>query len=353
MVTIEVDLQSRISRRDLLRGAAISTVAIVAEIFKPWERFAPHPDRTQPETLPSLVAQAKKMEDEFKDQDLSNKVTREKYADLLAGIFAFHHPDYLSRQQLKETIIFTDTLTQFVQQRINSSGKTGTPTPRQLENNRFTTASTDNRTRKITVNVASAAFYQKNLNQMDNLPTGWNPLKTLRLALTHEFNHLVDENQDPDIFSVIDPYNEIKDRRIEGFRFIGIDEKGNIAAGLDYLHEAVIEFQARDTSQVDFGSYFSSYSTEFDGQDITVLMARLDRVVQAIGISHEELGKLHKKSNLRQFILTLADKGGFDSGFPLKQRIIYGLTIAGIIERGNERALQDYINKVTRLKQNS
>lgn len=49
--------------------------------------FPPLPDQPEPETLESLVAKAKKMEDEYSINDLSDKRTRDNYTKLLADIF--------------------------------------------------------------------------------------------------------------------------------------------------------------------------------------------------------------------------------------------------------------------------
>lgn len=336
----------RLGRRSLIIGGTVIIGAGTAvAILRPWELF------DQTDTLESLVSQAKNMEDEYKGQDLSDRKTREKYVDILAGIFAFHYPEYFPRQQLKKSVSFADTLFGFVQQSIDSSGKSGTPTPQQLENERGATASTDNRGKKITVNVASEAFIQVNLNRIKNIPPRWNPLKELRVVLLHEFNHLVTEIEDPVIFSIVDPTNRIKDKVIEGFRFRGIDERGNIAAGLDDLHEAVIELLAKNISQSDFGSYFSERPTSITGEEIIILIDRLETVLQIIGMSHEELSRLHKNSNLRQFLLILSDKAGINRDTPLETRVRIGSVIAGAIERNDQRTLQSYINQVKQIQQ--
>lgn len=324
----------------LIAGGAAVTLT------KPWERFA------QPETLDNLVTQAKKMEDEYKGKDLSDKRARERYADILSGIFAFHYSEYFSRQQLKETIVWADTLDQFVRQRNLAIGKVGNPSAQQLENERSTTASTDNKAKKITVNAASDVFKQQNIRSMNNLPPNWNPLKMLRISLLHEFNHLVQETTDDAVFSVVDPENRITNKRIEGFRFKGTDENGNFATGLNDLHEAVMELLAKDISQIDFGSHFSDYQDDVTGLSITTIMNTLEQILQVIGLSHKDLAKLHKSSNLREFSLMLSDKAGVNTAESLDNRLRFGINIASAIERNNQRLLQGYINQVL-LAQNS
>lgn len=333
------DWERLVTRREVIIAAGtIVAGGAIAALLKPWDWFKPQPEQAGPETLESLVAQAKKMEDEYKGKDLSDKTARERYADTLVGIFAFHYPGYFSRQQLKKTLSWVDTLDQFVRQKIASSGRSGEPSASQLENERFTTASTDNRRRKITVNVASEAF--------KNAPLTWNPLKILRISLLHEFNHLVFEGRDEIIFSIIDPNNRIEDKRVEGFRFVGVDEKGKFATALDDLHEAVIELLAKDISQSDFGLHISNMPSQLTGEDITAVMNRLEQILQIVGITHQELAILHKNSNLREFLLKISDKAGVSLDASLENRIRFGSIIAGAIERNDQRTLQSYINQV-------
>ncbi len=333
----------KFTRRQALIGGSIIGGGVLAGILKPWERFIqdqPEQITPEPETLDGLITKGKKMEAEFKGQDLSDQKIRKEYADVLAGIFALHNPGYLSAQQLKESITFENTIQGFTQQRIDSSGKIGTPTPLQLDNERSTTASTLNRGRKITVNTASEAFKQK------NLPAGWNPLKFLRLSLLHEFNHLVIESTDQTIFSIMDPNNRLKDKRIEGFRIVGVNEKGGFDEAFNDLHESTIELLARNISQADFGSHYSNMDSEGTGENLTALMGRLDQILQLIGMNYQELIILFRNSNLRRFLTTLAEKAGVNPSAPLDSKIRTGSIVAGAIERNDQRAIQNYINQV-------
>src|SRR3989344_367497 len=112
-------------------AGSIGSAGVIAGILQPWNRSTPQPELAQPETLESLVVQARKMEDEYKSQDLSNKPTREKYAGIIAGIFAFHNPGYLTKQQLAETISWADSLDQFVRNKMALGDKTGSSTVSQ------------------------------------------------------------------------------------------------------------------------------------------------------------------------------------------------------------------------------
>ena len=118
-------------------AGSIGSAGIIAGILQPWNRSTLQPELAQPETLESLVVQARKMEDEYKSQDLSNKPIREKYANIIAGIFAFHNPGYLTKQQLAETISWADSLDQFVRNKMALGDKTGSSTVSQLESERF------------------------------------------------------------------------------------------------------------------------------------------------------------------------------------------------------------------------
>lgn len=327
----------RVTRGQFIGGLLATTAAAI--LFKPWELL-------QQETLESLVAQAKKMEDEYLDNNLSNKPTREKFAGILAGIFTFHYPEYFSKQQLIETISWDDTLDQFVRQRMASAGKTGTPTTIQMENERETTATTDNRKRAITVNAAADPFQQRLIDTLKVAPKNWNPLKMLRVSLLHEFNHLVNESKDETIFSIVDPNNQYKDKRIEGFRFIGIDKTGSYASSFNDLHEAVIELLAKDISLSDFGSHISDMASETPGLNMSVIINNLEQTLRAVGINHQALSKLHKSSNLRELLLILAEKAGADSNTPLKNKVEFGSRIARVIQTNDQRILQEYLNQV-------
>lgn len=336
----------KVTRREaLIAGTIVGGGAIAAAILQPWKWFTSPAEQDGPETLESLVAKAKKMEDEYKGRDLSDKTTREKYADMLAGIFAFHYPSYLSRQQLRESITWTDSVRDFTRQRILSSGKTGEPTSQQIANEQFATATTYRG--KVTVNAGADVYKQENIVIIEDTPYTWNPLKMFRLSLLHEFNHLVTEKNDDVIFSIIDPNNQIRDKRIEGFRLVGINKDGTFPTVYNDLHEAVIELLAKDISQSDFGSYYSNYPSDITGEDITVLINRLEQILQVTGISHQELASMHKNSNLRDFLLKLSDKAGVNIEAPLENRIRLGSIIAQAIESNNQRILQDYIRQAS------
>ncbi len=335
-----------ISRRYFIGGGLVLTAGVASGILKPWDWFTSKPEQSKPESLESLITQAKKMEDEYKDQNLSNKAIREKFADLLAGIFSLHYPEYFSRKQLEETTSWSDTLDHFVRQRMASAGKTGIPTATQLENERGTSAMTDNRRRKITVNAAADVFQQRTIVASRNIPKGWNPLKMLCISLLHEFNHLVSESTDELIFSIIDPSNQYKDKRIEGFRFIGIDQAGGYAVSFNDLHESVVELLAKDISLSDFGSHLSDMPSETPGITMDVIINNLEQVLRVINMSHQELAKLHKSSNIREFLLILANKAGASSAIPLEDKIKFGSRIVRIILANDQGILQIYLNSV-------
>lgn len=340
----------KISRRDALGlGVLATTLAGSGYIaHKLGWLFPTVPDQTQEsESLEHLVAQAKRMEDEYKGRDLSDKTIREKYAAILTGIFAFHDPGYLSRQQLRESIIWTDSVRDFTKQRILSSGRTGEPTLQQISNEQSITAATDNRRRKITVNAGADVYKQENIVRITDTTYTLNPLKMFRLSLLHELNHLVTERNDDVIFSIIDPNNQIKDKRIEGFRFVGINKDGTFATVYNDIHEAVIELLAKDISQSDFGSYYGNFPTGITGEDVTVLINQLEQILQVTGISHQELATMHKNSDLRGFLLKLSDKAGVNVNAPLENRIRLGSIIVQAIESNDQRILQDYIRQVS------
>lgn len=327
----------KISRRALLIAGIIAGTGTGVGILRLWEQTTP------PETLESLVAQAKKMEDGYKAKDLSDKPTREKYAGVLAGIYAFYYPGYFSKQQLIDAVSWSDNLHQFATQALVSIGKNVTPTPKQVENERNTTAVTDNRRKKVIVNTAATSFQQRNIDAATSLPKGWNPLKTLRTALFHDFGHLVNERTDEEIFSALDPNSEFTEKRIEGFKFIGKDKIGRQASAFTDFNEAVVELLAKNIDLAYFGFHPNDMPSTTPGLDMDAIIRNTEQVLQAIGLNHQELAKLFKNSRLKEFLVILADKAGVGNNVSLKDKITSGSDIIEIIQENNQDLLQIYL----------
>src|SRR3989344_3846451 len=73
-------------------AGSIGSAGVIAGILQPWNRSTPQPELAQPETLESLVTEARKMEDEYKDTDLSNKELRARNTNLLTDISPRNYP---------------------------------------------------------------------------------------------------------------------------------------------------------------------------------------------------------------------------------------------------------------------
>lgn len=67
--------------------------------------YSNQPEPSKPETLESLVAQAKKMEGGFTGIDLANQETRAQYTKLLAEIFVRYYPLGISKEQLLSSVV--------------------------------------------------------------------------------------------------------------------------------------------------------------------------------------------------------------------------------------------------------
>ncbi len=333
------------TRRRLVIGAVtVGAAAVVlagADQLGIQNPFRPTPEPPLPETLEGMVIEAKKMEDSFKDNDLSNKQTRQKYTNLLAGIFALNYQNFLTKEQILSTMVWTDSIDDFVAERLKSSTHPLLSEPAYRKEAPDTTAATDIRTRRMVINTKADIFNQRALNNLKS-PYKWNPLKMLRISLFHEFGHLVNTNSDDQLYVIVDPQNGIRNKVIEGFRITGEDDKGYPTI-LNNVHEAAIELFSKELNEKYFGSFFSNYINGA-GDGIDIVRDNLDKVLQAAGISKDETSSYHKGSRLKEFLILLTQKVGATDKDPVLNRLTFALRVMTAIDSSDQGFIQSFIN---------
>lgn len=296
-------------------------------------------------TLASLVANAKKIENEFRGQDLSDKAIRSQYTSLLADIFTRYYPIGDSREQLSSSVVFVDLKKEFEETYVKINQDPNSPTPYLRKQANETVAITADG--KIYINAAHEVFQKQETTKNPYFPKDWHPLKTLRLALFHEFNHLITQPaEDAAISAVVDPRNDITNKEIDGFAIKGFNSKKELVGLYASIDEASAELSSKYINFDLFGSFLSDYSTD---TRVTPIMIRLEKLLDAAKISKIEFTYLHKTSNLKGFLLLLAERGGIHPQRISEQdRIVFGLTLFEALMRDNQAILQDYMNSARR-----
>lgn len=324
------------TRRALIAGGTV-VVGAATLISKPWEWFTP-------ETLESLATQAKNTENIYRRDDLSDTETRNKYTMLMADIFVRYYPVGISKTQLLSSVVWVNSKEAFEEIFINHNQDPFFPQEylRQLAARTPAFTSVDGH---IYINTANGIFQKKMTSQDPTFPIDWNPLKSLRLTLSHEFNHAIAEpSQDPFIFDIVDPDNTLTHRRINGFQFYGLTSENGSAGLYDSIDEASAELLSKYINTELFDSFISKYDNH-RMQDITNIIGRLEKLLEEAGITKMELARFHKNSGLRGFLLLLAERGRINAqNISEHDRIIFGLTLFEALVQNNQTILQDYMN---------
>lgn len=309
------------------------SATVGAMLFRPWEWFTA---QSEPETLESLVAQAINMENTYTGSNLSDKETRNKYAKLLAKIFVGYNEEPISGNQLFNSIVWVENTEEF--ERIFSEEEGVNITPERLRHTLAFTADG-----KIYLNLSSPAFQQKTIDK-DPALRGFNPLKQLRLALFHDFYHVVTEDsQDDSIFAIVDPQNQKRNKKISGFRILGMDNRGILVGLYENIHEATAELLSKQINQDLFGSFHSDYPSS--GEKVTDTMLRLALLLKAAQIPVNEVRRMYKQSSLKEFLLLLSERGGINpQRIAERDRILFGFAIFEALNKNNQAILQDYMN---------
>lgn len=335
----------------IIAGTAV-VGGVAAGLLRPWDWEWFNLPKEEPDTLQLLVNQAREMEDGFRGKDLSDRETRNQYTKLIADIFIkFYELDKLgvSRLQLLSSVVWINSKEVFEEIFIeqNQNPVFSREYLKQVANQ--TPAFTAKDLGKIYINTAYTIFQENLTSQDPKFPKGWNPLKSLRLILLHEFSHAISQPaEDTAIFSIVDSKNSITDKTIEGFRIKGFTGKNEFDALYDSLDEASVELLSKYVSTGLFHSFVSEYvSTE--GYDVTAIMTRLEQLINSAQIDKIELARLHKTSNLRGFLLLLTERYGIDpQKVTEKGRILFGFSIFEALIHNNQAILQDYINSAKR-----
>jgi len=314
--------------------------------------FPTGPDQTpqEPETLESLVIKAKSMEDEYSINDLSDKETRDNYTRLLADIFIGYYPLGISKQQLLSSVVFVNSKEAFEELFVSRNQDPQFTLEYIKQVAARTPAFTGSDDSKIFINTSYGIFHKEMTNQDPKYPKDWNPLKSLRLVLFHEFSHAISvPSLDSVIFSIVDKNNSIKDKKITGFRIKGYTDKNEFAALYSSIDEAAVELLSKYTNTDLFNSFISKYG-DTEGHSVTDIMTRLEQLMNAARIDKMELARFHKSSNLRGFLLLLAERGGIDpQRISEPDRIAFGFSLFQALIQNNQAILQDYMNSARRL----
>lgn len=267
--------------------------------------------------LEALVRKARQMEDEFKGQDLSDQTIRSEYTNLLADIYSRYYRLDTTKEALSSAVTFVN------------AGET--------------TANTE--ADKIYINVGNGFFQKKATSSNPAFPKDWNPLKSLRIALSEEFTHfIIQPAEDAGLFLIVDSANEITNKRIYGFKFKGIRGKNQVFL-YPTIEEASVKLLANYINLDLFDVYLDTYAENSREQDINNIMLRLEQVIDSAKIDKTILASLHKTSNLRGLLLLLGERYGLDPQKVNEQmRIMFGLSIFEALKQNDQIILQDYIS---------
>ncbi len=336
------------TRRQFIPLAVVGAaggIGVLTGILHPWDRSNPQPEFSQPETLESLIAQARKMEEQFRSQDLADKVIRKKYVDILADAFALHTFPSLSKDDIANSVLFGETLQGYISLSNQYSLRPDLPNLPNYDYTDDVAATTD--TGKIIVNLSHPIFHLKNMTN-PIYPKGWNPLKSLRRILSHEFNHLITPIIfDEELFNVSDLDATYQERRVAGFSIRAFHPINRLPISANAaIDEAAVELQAANFSSL-FGSSVEIKYLDIYGQDIAAIALRLSNLTKTVGISLEQLSSLNRGSKLKEFLLLLAEKAKISPQATLVQKLEYGFKVCDALKNNDQVFLQDFSSRAT------
>lgn len=344
----------KVSRRTIIGTGSLmvglGAGGFVADRLGLWKFFPLSPDQPEPETLESLVAKAKKMEDEYNINDLSDKGTHDNYTKLLADIFIRYYPLDLSKQQLLSSVVWVNSEEAFEELFVSRNQDPYFTQEYIKQVAARTPAFTGSDDSKIFVNTPYEIFHKEMTSQDPKYPRDWNPLKSLRVTLFHEFSHAISvPSLDPVIFSIVDQNNSIKDKKVTGFRIKGYTDKNEFAALYSSIDEAAVELLSKYINTDLFNSFISEYS-DTEGHSVTDIMTRLEQLLSASKVTKMDLARLHKASDLKGFLLLLAERGGINpQRISEPDRIAFGFSLFEALIQNNQAILQDYMSSARRL----
>lgn len=332
----------KIPRRMLIAsGSAAVVVGTATLIFRPWEWFTPQPEPEIPETLESLVAQAKDMENTYTGNDLSDNKTRNNFTAILAGIYTKDAPSALTKEQIAGSVVWAKDLDEFI--RLVEKNSLHQRQPKSRDYFAGTPALvTDNK--KIVVNLNNLAFNASLLRRRGGFPKDWNALKSLRRVLLHEFVHLTTTTKkDDEFFALTDLPEDIEDPVLDGFVIL-FKERGQ---GMESFHphnELAVETIANERSNRLFGPTPPIPYIE-QGVNLSIAQIRFSQILDAAEINITTLERLNRSSDLYGFLATLASKVDFPSNTSLADKINYVLSVFDSVLYNNQTIIQEYIRR--------
>lgn len=327
-------------RKVIIGGSIVIGTAIGAVLLKPWTWFTRLPEIPESDTLDSLVAKAKKMEEEFSENDLSNEPLRNNFTAVLAGIYSKDSPSNYSKEQIAESVIWARNLDQFIKLVADNSQRQRGERSRDYFTD-IPAITTDNK--KIIINLANPAFDTSVLRR-GGLPRDWNSLKSLRHVLLHEFVHLTTiPKQDAEFFDLTDIPKNVTDPIIEGF-LVQFKEAGQDREIFHIINELVVETITNEKVNRLFGLTPPIQFIE-QGVDLSTTQPRLRQVLDAAGISVTDLERFNRSSDIYGFLVALSSRVNFPSDTSLAERINYVLSVLDAVLYNNQTLIQEYINR--------
>ncbi len=330
----------RITRRQaLILAGSIAAGSAISALLKPWN-WLREPPQSEPETLESIVAQAKKIEAEFSGNDLSDKLIRNNFTNILADIYSKDAPSDWTQERIRESVIWAKNLDEFTQLVMNNSQR-----QRGVKNRDYFTTiaalTTDNK--KIIVNVANPAFNTILLRNA-GFPHDWNALKLLRRTLLHEFVHLTTTpKKDEEFLKLTDLPQNIEDPIMDGF-VLDYSEQRQPRELFHVINELVVETITSERSNRLFGLTPPIPFIEQD-VDLSTAQTRFKPVLDAAGIKITDLERFSRSSDFYGFLVNLSTSIDFDPSISLGARLNYVLNILDAVLYNNQPEIQGYINR--------
>lgn len=316
----------RFTRPKFIVGGLAIVATIALGLSKPWEQS--NYQEAQDNTLESLVAQARKMENDFKDNTLTDEGIRNRFVNVLANIFSKDAHSSWSGKQIAESVIWTSTTDDFIKKVKANSYIQRNVGPDYFKN--VSAITTDNH--KVVVNLSDPSFNTALLRR-GGFSQDWNALKVLRGTLMHEFLHLtVIPRKDPQFFNMTDLPKDIEDAQVEGF-LLTYSEKGRPREAFNLVQELALETITNDRCNRLFGfTPILPYIDLEKGADLKAAQPRFRQVLTAF----------------YGFVLALSAKVQFSSDATPINRINYVLDLFDAIIFNNPRKIQEHISRTAR-----
>lgn len=286
-----------------------------------------------------LVLEAKQLENNYTRLNLNNIPIRNRYTQLIAGIFSQYFPSDYSPNALVAATTFVPTKGEF-----DNLYTSLHHLPSPLSDDHVDALKSiygftiDGR---VYIDTTHPSFHSSQIITSQGKPILWTPLKTLRMGTAHEYGHLIVNTRDNDM-TLAALYPRQQDRYVEGFRI-----RNRKSSGVRFweLDEAAVELLAAWMNNAMFGSWRSDYILH--GKDVTLAARNLHSILRPANISAQTLSEYHRHSQLDDFLLSLVEKSGVPipqaSKDNFKSLLEYGIKIATAIIENDERFLVRFI----------